>query len=76
LVRVAAGGAALEVEVWALPERLFGGFVAAIPPPLGIGTLKLADGRHVQGFLCEAAAVADAPDVTAYGGWRAYLAAR
>ena len=76
LVRVAAGGAALEVEVWALPERLFGGFVAAIPPPLGIGALKLADGRYVKGFLCETAAVADAPDVTAYGGWRAYLAAR
>jgi allophanate hydrolase len=28
----------------------------------------------VHGFLCEAHAVAAAPDVSAFGGWRAYLA--
>ena len=76
MVRVAEGGGALEVELWAMPMRNFGSFVAEIPAPLGIGTLSLADGREVKGFVCEAAAVAEAPDVTAFGGWRAYLTER
>jgi allophanate hydrolase len=73
LVRVAADGAAIEVEVWELPVEGFGRFVAAIPAPLGIGTIGLEDGSQVQGFLCEAAAVAGARDITACGGWRAFL---
>jgi hypothetical protein len=48
-------------------------FVAAIPPPLGIGTVTLADGRTVKGFLCEAYATDGAEDITSFGGWRAWL---
>jgi allophanate hydrolase len=74
LVRVGDGGAAIETEVWALPAASFGEFVACIPAPLGIGTLRLADGTTVKGFLCEQVAVAGARDITAFGGWRAYVA--
>jgi allophanate hydrolase len=74
LVRVNRGGTAIETEVWALPAAAFGRFVAAIAPPLGIGTLSLADGTAVKGFLCEQAAVADARDISDFGGWRAYVA--
>ena len=74
LVRVADGGAAIAVEVWAMTPEAFGPFVATIPEPLGIGTLRLEDGSTVQGFLCEAAATSDACDITRFGGWRAYLA--
>ncbi len=73
LVRVAAGGAAIAVEVWELPVAAFGGFVAAVPPPLCIGTVALENGEEVKGFLCEAAAVGSARDITAFGGWRAFL---
>ena len=52
----------------------FGGFVAEIPPPLGIGTLELEDGRQVKGFICEPRGLEGASDITAHGGWRAYLA--
>lgn len=76
LVRVAEAGAAIAVEVWELPTAAYGHFVAAIPAPLGIGTISLEDGSTVQGFLCETAAVAGAKDVTSFGGWRAYLAAK
>jgi allophanate hydrolase len=76
LDRIGAGGAAIEVEVWAVPLAQFGSFVAAIPAPLGIGTVRLADGSAVKGFLCEAIAAAAAPDVSAHGGWRAYLATK
>jgi allophanate hydrolase len=72
LVRQIEGGSAIEVEVWELSISAFGGFVAKIPPPLGIGTLVLEDGSTVQGFLCEPYAVADAIDISHLGGWRAY----
>jgi allophanate hydrolase len=74
MVKVASGGAAIAVEVWELPAREFGSFVAGIPAPLGIGTLTLAAGERVQGFICENYAVAEATDITSFGGWRAYLA--
>jgi len=77
LVRVEEGaGASVEVEVWTLSEAAFGSFVAAVPPPLAIGTLLLEDGAAVKGFLCESHAVAGAEDISRYGGWRAYLAGR
>jgi allophanate hydrolase len=73
LLRVAAGlGAAIEVEIWALPAAGFGQFVATISAPLSIGTLTLADGRRVKGFLVEAEAVNGARDISGFGGWRAF----
>jgi allophanate hydrolase len=75
LVRVAGDGVEVEVEVWELGEREFGTFVAAVPPPLAIGTVRLMDGSEVKGFLCEPYAVAGARDISAFGGWRAYLLA-
>ena len=63
-------GGAIEVEVWELTPAAFGSFVAAIPGPLGIGTLELEDGTRVKGFLCEEYATADARDITSFGGWR------
>lgn len=74
LVRDAAAGSAIALEVWAMPQDAVGSFLALIPAPLGLGSVELADGRFVHGFLCEAHAVADAPDVSRFGGWRAYLA--
>jgi allophanate hydrolase len=70
----AGGGAAIEVEVWALDDTGFGAFVAAIPAPLGVGRVTLADGTEVTGFLCEPYAVEQAREITAFGGWRAFLA--
>lgn len=67
-------GAAIELEIWSMPVENFGSFVALIPAPLGIGRLKLEDGQEVQGFVCEPLALEHATDITAYGGWRAYLA--
>jgi len=77
LVRVAPGeGAAIAVEVWEMPLAHYGSFVALVPAPLGIGSVLLADGSSVQGFLCEGVALAGATDITHLGGWRAYMAAK
>ncbi|MHB0771133.1 allophanate hydrolase [Bradyrhizobium sp. 1.29L] len=75
MLRVAAGkGAAIELEIWSLSPSAFGRFVNAIPAPMAIGTVRLADGRSVKGFLVEPEVLGDARDITAYGGWRAYMA--
>ena len=67
-------GVAIELEVWELDVAAFGSFVAAIPAPLGIGRVELADGTDVAGFVCEPIAIDGAPDISEHGGWRAYLA--
>jgi allophanate hydrolase len=67
-------GPGIEVEIWAVPEQEFGSFVAMIPPPLGIGTVKMRDGRQVKCFLAEPFALAGASEITQLGSWRNYLA--
>lgn len=67
------GGEAIDLEIWQLTPEAFGLFVAAIPSPLGIGTIQLCDGTSVKGFLAEPAALEGAQDISRYGGWRAYL---
>ena len=76
MVRVADGGGSVDMEIWELPTRHFGSFVAGIPAPLGIGKVKLEDGSQVCGFICESGGLAGAEDITAIGSWRAWLASR
>jgi allophanate hydrolase len=66
-------GPGIEVELWSLSERDFGRFVAGVPAPMGIGKITLANGATVPGFFCEAFALEGAEDITAHGGWRAFL---
>jgi allophanate hydrolase len=75
LVRVAQGGVPIAGEVWRLPASGLGAFVAALPTPMAIGSVELADGSTVPGFLVEPLAVEGAEDISAHGGWRAYRAA-
>jgi allophanate hydrolase len=74
VMRVAEGGAPIALEVWDMPLRHVGSFLGLIPAPLGLGSVELADGRTVHGFVCEAHALAAATDITRFGGWRAWLA--
>ena len=69
-------GAAITVELWDIPLARFGEFVAEIPAPLGIGSLTLADGRVVKGFICEGSALKSALEITETGGWRNWLASQ
>ncbi|AEJ00544.1 allophanate hydrolase [Nitrosomonas sp. Is79A3] len=68
-----AQGVPIEVEVWELPARELGSFVANIPAPLGIGSITLANGDTLPGFLCEHYAIENAADISYSGGWRNYL---
>ncbi len=76
LVRQVGPGAAIELEVWALPRTAIGSLLAQIPAPLGLGSIELADGTQVAGFVCEAAGLEGASDITEHCGWRGYLRAQ
>jgi allophanate hydrolase len=81
LARVAAeapaeDGHAIAVEVYAIPLSAIGSFLALIPSPLGLGSVELADGSWVKGFICEPCGIAGADDISHFGGWRAYIAHR
>jgi len=73
MIRDETAGSAIAIEVWQIPKSEFGSFVAAIPAPLGIGKVEMADGRWLPGFICEGYAVADSREITHLGGWRAYI---
>ena len=73
LIHVGEGGAAIEVEVYELDMEAFGSFVVGVPAPLAIGTVTLDDGSEVKGFVAEPRAMEGAENITALGGWRAYV---
>jgi allophanate hydrolase len=64
----------IDIEVWSLDRDAFGDFVSEVPPPLAIGTLELASGKNVKGFVCEPCALDGAKDITRHRSWRSYLA--
>jgi allophanate hydrolase len=66
----------IDVEVWELGDESLGALMGSIAPPLGLGTVVLADGSGVPGFLAEAHRLTDATDITEHGGWRAHVGAR
>jgi len=68
-------GAAIAGEVWALPAAGIGPLLAQVPPPLGFATVALQDGPCL-GFVADPSALGGAAEITGYGGWRAWLAAK
>ncbi len=76
LIRAQGDGMPQAVELWALPVEALGRLLSQLPKALALGPVELADGRWVGGFVCQAAPTPVHPDITAYGGWRAYLAAQ
>jgi AGZA family xanthine/uracil permease-like MFS transporter len=77
MARAEAGGASIEAELYEVPEDVWPRIEDTEPPGLYRGPVELSDGRHVEGMLGEQSLVdgPDAVEITAYGGWRAYLAA-
>lgn len=76
MVRVTDGsGVAVAVELWSVPFAGLAGILLKEPPGLAIGKVRLADGATVLGVLGETALVEGQREITAFGGWRAYIAA-
>ncbi|NER80528.1 MAG: glutamyl-tRNA amidotransferase [Leptolyngbya sp. SIO1D8] len=74
MIRVAEGGVAIAVEVWHVPAAGLGVILSQEPPGLAIGKVKLADGEVVLGVIGEPLTVQGKPEITQFGGWRAYQA--
>jgi allophanate hydrolase len=68
------GGSALPGERWALSPAALGRFLAALPAPMSLGPIALADGTAAIGFHCDHATALSCEDITHHGGWLAYLA--
>ncbi len=69
-------GAAIAGEVCDLPLVLLrDDLLPAEPPELELGVIELADGGAALGMILRRArpAMDDLTDITAFGGWRAYL---
>ena len=76
MIRVAAGGASVALEVWAVPPDGLARILLQEPPGLCIGKVTLADGEEVLGVLGEPLLCEGQREITGYGGWRAYMASR
>jgi allophanate hydrolase len=73
LVADPAGAGGVAGELWTLSPAALGALAAMLSEPLSLGPVRLCDDRVVVGFLCSAAQVPRAPDITSIGGWRAYV---
>lgn len=74
LVRDSENGCEIAVEVWQIPTANLGTFIQGIPAPLGLGKVELASGEEVIGFICQPEGIKTATNISAFGGWRKYMA--
>ena len=77
MFEVDEGGVAVAGELYSLPDDVWARVEAGEPPHLYKGPVTLADGRVVDGILYpRELAEGRQRDISEYGGWRAYWAAR
>ncbi|KAG9234945.1 urea carboxylase [Amylocarpus encephaloides] len=66
-------GQSIEIEIWNISNKGLGDVLASVPPPLAIGSVEIADGTWMKGFVCEAWGLQNALDISSFGGWRSYI---
>ena len=76
MVRVAEGGVAVAVEVWAVPPAGLASILLKEPAGLSIGKVHLANWDEILGVLAEPILCVGQREISEYGGWRAYCASR
>jgi hypothetical protein len=74
MMRFAAGGGPVDVELWAVPPAGLATVLLQEPAGLAIGKITLADGEEVLGVLGEFWLCEGRREITSLGGWRAYMA--
>jgi gamma-glutamylcyclotransferase (GGCT)/AIG2-like uncharacterized protein YtfP len=77
MFEVEQGGVSVAGEIYRLPSEVSARVEAGEPPNLYKGPVRLEDGRIVDGILYpRELAEGRQRDISEYGGWRAYWAAR
>ena len=73
---VPEGGVSVPGELYRVPRDVWLRVEAGEPPGLYRGPVSLEDGRLVPGILFPRELAEQHPDISEYGGWRAYWTAR
>ena len=73
---VPKGGVSVAGEIYRVPDDVWRRVEEGEPPGLYRGPVTLADGRVVPGILFPRELAEAHRDISEYGGWRAYWAAR
>ena len=76
MYRVAGGGVSVAVEVWSVPPDGLASILLKEPPGLSIGKVSLLSGEETLGVLAEPILCEGQREITSFGGWRAYTAAK
>ena len=77
MFEVEEGGIAVPGEIYRMPDEVWQRVEAGEPPNLYKGPVKLADGTVVDGILFpRELAEGHHREITEFGGWRAYMAAK
>jgi hypothetical protein len=76
MLRTTGVGARVALEVWEVPAYGLARILVNEPPGLAIGKVLLDDGSVVLGVLGEPFLCEGQREITAHGGWRAYIASR
>ena len=73
MLRTPGEGARIAVELWDVPFDGMAQVLLSEPPGLAIGKVVLKDKSVVLGVLGEPFLCAGRREITAHGGWRAYV---
>lgn len=76
MLRTTAKGARVALELWDIPLDGLAQVLMQEPPGLAIGKVVLKDKTVVLGVLGEPFLCEGQREITAHGGWRAYLQQR
>ena len=76
MMRTPGEGTSVALEVWEVPLTGLAGILLNEPPGLAIGKVVLRDGSIVLGVLGEPFLCEGKREITAHGGWRAYIASK
>lgn len=74
--RTPGAGTSVALELWAVPLAGLAAILQNEPPGLAIGKVLLKDGSIVLGVLGEPFLCEGQREITALGGWRAYVASQ
>jgi hypothetical protein len=76
MLRTSGDGTRVALEIWSVPADGVAQILLNEPAGLCIGKVLLDDGSTVLGVLGEPFLCEGHREITAHGGWRAYIAAR
>ncbi len=76
MLRTPGEGTRVALEVWEVPVEGLASILLSEPPGLAIGKVVLRDGSIVLGVLGEPFLCDGKREITAHGGWRAYISSK